>query len=468
MDGERFMLRAVMKTIREHELFSCGDTVVVAVSGGADSVALLDILASLGALRLRLVIAHVNHLLRGAESDGDEAFVKDLAGRYGLPVESRAVDVRELSRCRQLSLEEAGRIARYAFFAEVAEAYRAKCTAIAHHADDQAETVLMRLVRGSGTTGLCAMTPKSADGSRVRPLLQVGRRKIEAYLAARGLAFRHDSSNSDMNFLRNRFRHELIPYLAGYNPAIGDRLADTATALSADEAVLERITADAMDRLATVVADSVTFAVADLAAEPRGVRMRLFRRALRLVRGDLAQIGFRHLEAIDELLVPGRPQRRLSLPGDVAAARSYDVLSFAVIADSPHAGPFEMLLEGPGAYSLPGGGILTIEDAPAPADWSGVYADTGWFDAESASFPWVVRTFRPGDRFVPFGMTGSKKVKDLFIDAKIPQSLRRSIPLIFSAGRLIWVCGLRVAEGMRVAAGETRAIHATVTGRLLN
>ncbi len=464
----KVLLRTVMKTIREHELFGCGDTVVVAVSGGGDSVALLDILVRLGELRLRLVVAHLNHLLRGAESDGDAAFVRELAARYGLPAEVRAVDVRELSRQRKLSLEEAGRRARYAFFSEIAGKYRAKCTALAHHADDQAETVLMRLLRGSGGSGLCAMTPKSEDGSRVRPLLQVGRQEIEAYLAGRGLSFRSDSSNRDLNFLRNRIRHELIPHLAGYNSAIAARLADTAAALGADEILLERITDQAMDRLAAVATGRVTFSVTELAVEPRGMRMRLFRRALLLVRGDLARISFRHLEAIDGLLVSGRPHRRLSLPGDVAVTRSYGNLAFAATDGPAPAGPFEMLLDGPGSYPLPGGGVLSVEVAKPPSDWSAVSIDTAWFDSGSAPFPWLVRTFRPGDRIVPFGMTGSKKVKELFIENKIPLRERRSIPLVFSDGRLIWVCGMRVGESARVAAGTTNGIKAALIGRSLN
>ncbi len=463
-----FLLHTVMKTIREHELFACGDTVVVAVSGGADSVVLLDILAGLEELRLRLVVAHLNHLLRGEESEGDAAFVRELAARYGLPAEIRAVDVQALSRQRQLSLEEAGRIARYGFLAEVAGKYRARCTALAHHVDDQAETVLMRLLRGSGATGLRAMVPKSADGSRVRPLLQVGRREIEAYVVARGLSFRSDSSNSDVNFLRNRIRHELIPNLTGYNPAIAARLADTAAALGADEALLERITDEAMERLAAVAADRVTFAVTELAAEPRGLRMRLFRRALLLVRGDLARISFRHLEAIDGLLVSGRPQRRLSLPGGGSVARSYDILAFTAATSPLPIGPFEMLLDGPGSYPLPGDGVLVVEEAVPPADWTMVTPAEAWFDAGSAHFPWLVRTFRPGDRIVPFGMTGSKKVKELFIDARIPLQERRGIPLVFSSGRLLWVCGMRVAEGARVAAGTTKVIRAAVIGRSLN
>jgi tRNA(Ile)-lysidine synthase len=267
-----------------------------------------------------------------------------------------------------------------------------------------------------------------------------------------------------MNFLRNRIRHELIPHLATYNPAIATRLADTATTLSADEALLERITGEAMDRLAVAVAGKVSFSVAELAAQPRGVRMRLFRQALLMVRGDLERISLRHLEAIDGLVASGRPQRRLSLPGDVAVTRSYGTLAFTATEAPSPAGPFEKLLEGPGSYPLPGGGTLTIDEAVPPADWSVVPADTVWFDAGSVPFPWLVRTFRPGDRMIPFGMTGSKKVKELFIDAKVPQRERRSIPLVFSGGQLIWACGVRVAEGARVRAGAPKAIRATVIG----
>ena len=228
------MLSKVVETIAAHRLFSSGDTVIVAVSGGADSVALLDILVSLVDLRLSLVVAHLNHSLRGVESDGDESFVRQLAAGYGLPFETRRVDVNYLSAEKKLSLEEAGRVARYEYLRELAVCHKASAIALAHHADDQAETLLMRLIRGAGVTGLAAMAPKTEDGV-VRPLLRVTRSEIELYLGHRGQTFRTDSSNTDTRFLRNRIRHDLLPYLATYNPSIRERLLSTTEALAADE-----------------------------------------------------------------------------------------------------------------------------------------------------------------------------------------------------------------------------------------
>ncbi|WP_243689383.1 tRNA lysidine(34) synthetase TilS [Geotalea toluenoxydans] len=206
------MLRKVNSYIRAHRLISSGDTIIVAVSGGADSVALLDVLASLRSSKLRLIVAHLNHCLRGSESDADEAFVRKLAGKYGVCFVTKAVDVLALSRESKMSLEEAGRVARYRFFKELAINCKARSVAVAHHADDQAETVLMRLIRGAGGSGLRAMTSTTA-GLIIRPLLSVTRREIESYLDKKGLGYRTDSSNADLNFLRNRIRHELIPFL---------------------------------------------------------------------------------------------------------------------------------------------------------------------------------------------------------------------------------------------------------------
>jgi tRNA(Ile)-lysidine synthase len=309
------MLKKVMHFIEEYSLFAPGDTVVVAVSGGADSVALLDILVSLRELRLNLVVAHLNHLLRGAEADADEEFVHKLAASYGVPVVVKRADVGEVARTEGRSLEDAGRAARYAFFDELAVSHKAHAVALAHHADDQAETVVMRLLRGAGGSGLCAMAPKSA-GLYVRPLLSVNRGEIEAYLQRRGIAWRTDSSNAAADFLRNRIRHELIPYLARYNPAISDRLSATAEALAADEEYLEAATNAAFASYAVLSAGRIILDLPGLRSEPRGIRLRLYRRAILQAKGNLARIGFRHLRAIDCLVFSAKPHKikNLSFP----------------------------------------------------------------------------------------------------------------------------------------------------------
>lgn len=458
------MLKTVVKTIREHSLFREGDTVVVAVSGGADSVALLDLLATLGEWRLRLVVAHLNHCLRGAESDGDASFVRELAARYGLPVEVGTANVRELSRRQRLSLEEAGRVARYAFLDEVALRHGAAAVALAHHADDQAETVLLRLIRGAAGTGLCGMSAKSAGGRYIRPLLSCTRVEIEAYLTARGLVWRVDSSNADLNFLRNRIRHELLPVLAAYNPAIGDRLAATAAALAEDEALLAVMTDQAFDRHNICDKGEAVLALDGLRQETKGLRLRLYRRAIAAVKGDLARIGFRHLEHIDRLVFASRSQAALSLPDGVRVARSYGKLAFAAGSGEELSAPYEFPVEGPGIYPLPDGGQLVVELAVPPDEWRNVPVTRAYLDLDVAPLPWLVRPFRPGDRFVPLGVVGRKKVKDLFIDLKVPRSVRQRIPLLFCGERLLWVGGVRCAEDGRLTDCTRRVAMVEIAG----
>jgi tRNA(Ile)-lysidine synthase len=450
--------REILRTIAAHRLFAAGETVVVAVSGGADSVALLDFLATGSDLGLRLVVAHLNHGLRGAEADADERFVRGLAERYGLPMATARADVRTLSRQRRLSLEEAGREARYAFFEAVAGQYGATRIALAHHRDDQAETVLMRLIRGAGVDGLSGMRPRSGDGRYVRPLLSVTRRAIVGYLQKRGLAWREDASNEDQRFLRNRVRHELLPLLASYNPAIAERLAATAESLAADGELLERLTAE---RYAACRRDCAGegLAVSLLRQEPDGIRLRLYRRAIAAVKGDLRRLSHRHLQAIDRLALAARSNGSLVLPDKVRVTRCYDALTVTVGEPGEEFG-YELLVEGPGSYRLPGGWVLTVAVGSAPASWEGAASDTAWFDPVTVPFPWLVRTFRPGDRIRPLGMTGEKKVKDLLIDLKIPPLERRSLPLIVAGGVLAWVCGIRRSAVGTVSPGSDRVVVA--------
>lgn len=457
------MLKKVLRTIHEHSIFSVGDTVIVAVSGGVDSVVLLDILASMKELRLRLVVAHLNHRLRGDESDGDEAFVRKLAEKYGVTFVTQAVDVRQLSRDKNLSLEDAGRVARYAFFDDIYTSCKANAVALAHHADDQAETVLLRLLRGAGGSGLCAMAPKSRY--YVRPLLYISRAEVEAYQRRNGLVFRFDSSNVDSNFLRNRVRHELIPTLLSYNPAITERLAVTAEVLTEDETLLEKLTDVVFSRYCSSMESGLSLAIAGLTSEPRGLRFRLYRRAILSVKGDLARIAFCHLKGIDLLISSPRPNGKIALPDGFQVSRCYGNLLFAAHGEPLPEHPFEELLEGPGSYALPGG-VLILELLPAPKKRLDVAGNVAYFDAKSLTFPLLVRTFRPGDRIVPLGMKGRKKVKDLFIDEKVPLPARRKIPLLFSGAQLLWVCGVRSAAEACLTPSTTSVIRAEIRGFL--
>ena len=443
-------MKSLIAKIQRQRLFEPDETVVVAVSGGADSVALLDILSHFEEGHLHLVVAHLNHGLRGTDSDGDEMFVSRLAESYGLPFESRRADVTGLAQAERLSLEDAGRRERYRFLAETARAHQATSIALAHHRDDQAETVLIRLLRGAGATGLSAMVSLSR-GLLKRPLLKISRAEIERYMRDRGLSHRTDASNADTTILRNSIRHELIPLLARYNPKISERLAATAEILACDEELLDGVTEAAFDRVARRGEAGWTLAVDALAAEPRGLRLRLYRRALFEQRGDLLRIGLSHLEAIDLLVASSRPNSRLKLPGDCWVSRSYGSLRFG--GGSPSEPPgYRQAVEGLGSHSFVSGRRLLVQSVPRPASLDPGAPLVAYLDPAQAPFPWLLRSFVPGDRFRPLGMSGSQKVKDLFINEKVPAAERRRIPLLVSAGRILWVCGVRMGEEARIDA----------------
>jgi len=435
----------VARTIRRFSLFNPGETVVVALSGGADSCALLDILAGMGETGPRLVVAHLNHCLRGEESDGDERFCRELAQRYTLPFESRRTDVAGLARRERLNLEDAGRRARMAFLDEVRESRRAAAIALAHHADDQAETVLMRLLRGSGATGLSGMSFRGANG-RIRPLLSTTRSDIENYLRERGLEYREDSSNRDTTFLRNRIRHELLPLLAGYNPAIRERLAATAQLLADEDELLERLAFELSTRVCSISDDRISFSLSPLEAQPGALRRRLFRQALATLAGSGDHFCMRHIQAIEGLAVSSRPNSTINLPRGITAVREYGALHLLKSPPQHDCDIAELEIEGPGDYHLSDGSGVRVRRVSDISPQSGLLPSAAIFDLDRAPFPWLVRAFRPGDRLYPTGMEGGKKVKDLFIDLKIPRAERRRIPLLFSGGNLVWVCGVRASR----------------------
>ena len=453
-------MKTLVATVRRQKLFKTGETVLVAVSGGADSVALLDVLAQLADERLQLVVAHLNHGLRGAASDEDEEFVRRLAARYRLPFEFRRVEVAALARDCRLSLEEAGRRARYAFFAETAVARGAQSIALAHHLDDQAETVLIRLLRGAGGAGLSAMGSLS-PGALKRPLLPVSRLEIEQYLKSRGLTYRNDATNADTAILRNSIRHELIPFLKRYNPKVSQRLAATAEILAGDEELLERMTDAAYARLARRQPSAVELDLEAAAGEPRALRLRLYRRALLELRGDLKHIGLAHLQAIERLALSERPSGRLKLPGDCLVARSYGTLSFQSAADPLDVG-WQLAVAGEGDYLLPAGGRLLVELVPCPGRLDPGSPAVAYLCPEAAPFPWLLRGYTPGDRFRPLGMSGEQKVKELFINRKIALKLRSGIPLLVSGGRILWVVGVRMAHDARVKAAAGMVLRVEI------
>jgi len=447
----------VAHSIREHGLITPGDTIIVALSGGADSTALLDLLSQLPEFSPRLVAAHLNHCLRGPESDRDEEFVRSLAARYRIPLECRRVDVKEFALRERLNLEDAGRRARIAFLEELRHSWHATAVALAHHADDQAETVLMRLLRGAGPGGLSGMPYRNGRGF-IRPLLDVTRAELVTYLAERDMAWREDASNRDTAFLRNRIRHELLPLLERYNPAIRERLATTASVLSDEHDLLNQLTEEVVGRACTMDGDGFACAISPLTEQPPALRRRVFRLLLERLTGSLDHFTNRHISAMEQLLDSTSPHAALNLPQGVTVLREYETLLLrrAPVPSAPTMG--ELVITGTGHYPLPNGASLTLTPVPALVDVGPLPSDTALFDPDRVPFPWRVRAFQNGDRLTPFGMAGSKKVKELFIDAKVPRSKRGSIPLLLCGDTLLWVCGLRASQLARLDTTSTHAI----------
>lgn len=440
----------VAENIARHNLFSPGSTVIVALSGGADSTAMLHILAGLTKLEPRLVVAHLNHCLRGDESDRDEEFSRSLAARLNLPFEFVRVDVKEAAKLNGLNLEDAGRHARISFLDDMRLKWDAAAVAVAHHADDQAETVLMRLLRGSGATGLAGMRFLNGRGY-IRPLLNCTREEIETYLLHRGLEWREDASNRDTTWLRNRIRYELLPELEQYNPSVAACLGITAQLLADENDLLDDLAAEAAASLCTFTTDSVSCSIRSLLINPVALRRRIYRLMFRHVSGLLQNFSHLHTEAIESLINSDKPNSLLNLPGHISLNRAYDRI---VIERRSTVEIFinEVVIQGPGSYQLDNGSSLVIESSEGLSGNLPEWDYVAQFDLEKAPLPWLIRSYQPGDRIKPVGMTGSKKVKDLFIEKKIPLSQRRQIPLLFSGNRLIWVCGVRLSAD--VLAGE--------------
>lgn len=435
------MDEAFVRVIRDHRLLAPGDRALVGISGGADSVALLSLLLrNAPALGISVVAAHLDHRLR-AESGADAAFVGRFCAELGVPLMVGVAEVAELARAGGEGIEAAARRARREFLLEAAAARGCSVIALGHHAGDQAETFLHRLLRGSGTSGLAAMALR--NGPFIRPLLPFTHQQLLAFLARRQLPHVEDASNLDPAFTRNRIRHELLPRLRTFNPRIDEHLVALSQRLLLEEDFWRDQETEALAAVSRPASVGVELDRRALLALHPALRIRVLRRALERLRGDLLEISAGHLAAVEALLTGSRPQGELSLPR-AWVGRRYQRLLLRSEAPRP-AEPFRMELAGPGCHELPGGGRLQVSIASSSGPES---PTTMEFDGERIGFPLLVRTFLPGDRFRPDGGGGAKKLKDYFIDARIEREERARLPLLVGP-EILWVVGLRRCAGYR-------------------
>ncbi|PYZ95415.1 tRNA lysidine(34) synthetase TilS [Alteribacter lacisalsi] len=441
------MKRTVDLFIEKHALLKQGAVVLAAVSGGVDSAAMLHYLAERKEdLNLRLYVLHVDHGLRGEESAEDLAFVRALSIKYGVPCLTAQPDVKKEAGEKGLSIQEAARNCRYRFFSEMMHAYKGDYLVTAHHGDDQVETMIMRQVRGAagGLRGIPVIR-RFAEGQLVRPFLCTDKQSLIRYCTEEGLTYREDPSNSKDAYTRNRFRKEVLPFLKKENPKVHERFQQQSEWLTEDEAFLDALAEKALEKaVKDWTHEAVTLSVPAFLDVPIPLQRRAFHLILNyLFRNTLkAPVMSVHMNAFADLLRQPHPSGHLDLPGAVFVRRSYDA---CVISSQKK--PDEDKRD---SWQLPEAGMLVFKEGKITVERPHKYSRTEtaslWHfegDRDQLQTPLRVRFRKAGDRFVPLGMNGSKKVKDLLIDKKIPKDLRDRWPVITDADdRILWLPGL--------------------------
>lgn len=432
------MLAKVKETISRYALLQPGDKVLVALSGGADSVCLLSVLQELSReLQLSLVAAHVNHGLRGQESDDDEAFVRKLCTERNVPLFVCRADVAALAKKNKCGLEEAGRNKRYSFFREIAEQEQLNKIATAHHAGDNVETVLMRLIRGTGPLGLGGIPCR--NGNVVRPLLYVNRTEIEQYLQENGLAWREDSSNKETVYTRNKIRHQLIPVLEEeFNPNFQKNFSEQIELYASGAAYLEKVVQKLFETLAKPVAGGFGFNCQDLRTENEFlVSMLLHKTIVSLT--DNRETGMTAVRLTKELSEHSHGE--IQLGGGVMAQVCHGVL---YIRRNLSSEPFCYAVEPKNVFFVPGQQtklfFSQVETVPEHPEAKQAYIRADALKGKKL----VLRSRREGDCFYPVGMNGKRKLKDFFIDKKVPRFMRDTVPLLTADDEIVWVVGERV------------------------
>ncbi len=453
--------------IKEHHLVSGQHHLVVAVSGGQDSVCLLHVLVKLqDELDIKLHIAHLNHQLRGAESEADAEYVAQLARQLGIPATIEQRDVKSYQARQRISLEEAAREVRYSFLEEVAESVRASRVAAGHTTDDQAETILMHLIRGTGTRGLRGLQPSSRRQSSggsitiIRPLLQVRRQETADYCQHHQLIPRIDASNLSLSPLRNRIRHQLLPQLESYNPRVVEALLRTARIAGEDLAFLDKESRRLWDSIAQRQGDTIILDKGRFLESPPALQRHLLRAAIEELLGNLKDIETRHIEEIMAALT--KPAgKRFSLPGGLVFTIEYN--RYLLGSEPAALAPLPLLrgeftLKVPGDTLLPGWRVAaTIIERAEMTDKGDDF--TACFDLNKVGGKVLVRTRQPGDRFQPLGMSQSKKLGEFMIDAKIPRAWRQRVPVVCSSQHILWAVGWRIDDRVKVTENTSQVLR---------
>ena len=462
------MEQHVHQAILAQNLLSAGDRIVVAVSGGPDSVALLACLVTLSTRwKWDLCIGHVNHGLRGTESEEDADFVEKLGSDMGVSVSVRDIRLKKHdAKLAKQSFQAYAREARYHALESILQERNATKIALGHMADDQAETVLMWMLRGSGTGGLSGIPSKRGERI-VRPLLDIPRSEIIAYLDQRQLPCRLDSSNDKPVYLRNRLRQELMPHLKEYAPGLVHVLSRQAKIIGDDHAYLQTIAADFFQQICvTENEQQLQLDKTALLAQPIAIRRRVVRHALQRLKGHTENLRFDAVERLLGGLDHGQSGWTMNM-NNIDVTLEYDRLVFSTRAATlqGHVNPLALKVALPGNVVWPSTGQRMVVSKHDPAEMlSPSHTLEMHLDADSFTPELQVRSWTPGDFFCPKGLGGrQKKLQDFFSDMKLPRSQRAKVPLLVSPEGILWVGGIREDERFQVSNATTSVIKATLT-----
>ncbi len=459
MDITSSIINRVCETIDKYKMIDNGDGIVVGISGGPDSVCLLHALSSsVQRYKIKLYAAHVNHMLRGKESDEDILYVKSICEKLEVELYIKNINIKDISQKYKISLEAAGRQERYKFFFEVLKNTGASKIAVAHNMNDQAETMLMRFIRGTGLEGLSGIKPVREDGI-IRPLIETERIQIEEYCIANKLNPRLDKSNLEPIFTRNKIRLELIPHiLKEYNPKFIKNMAVMADNFRNDNEYLDYILKEKENEILNYSEDSVSLNIDRLLAQHPSKQSRIIRRAIGKLLGSTTDIESKHISEIRKIITKGTTALKVDLPRNTQAEVEYNVLLIKKKVAQNITYEYPVILNQSIYIKEINASVYAFTISPSELNTISLEQGIAVFDYDKTKENIYIRSRRPGDKFTPPGMEGTKKVKDFFIDNKIPRAEREKIPILASTDSVLWVVGYRINDKYKYTDSSKRIL----------
>jgi tRNA(Ile)-lysidine synthase len=453
------MIKHIRHTIETYSMIDRGDNILLCVSGGTDSIAMLHAFCAIAKdMEIRLFLAHMNHSLRGYDSNKDQSYVENTAKQFHLPLVVQKANTKEFSKSHKLSIEDAARRLRYNFFIDTAQKLGMDAVATAHTRDDQAETVLMRIIRGAGLRGLRGIlaTNYISDVKVIRPLIDVSRAQITAYLSGKGCKPRFDRTNTDIRFSRNKIRQKLIPMLEhGYNPEIKGTLFNFAEIAARDYDYLCSSYNMVFKKLAdTRRAGIVRFSLSDIQKQHVSIKRGITRKAIECLCENLDNIDYRHWREIESLIGSRPIGARVNLPNHIVVDKTKTSVIFSLSKKvvSGKSEPVSFISKIPSVTYFSRYIIKTRLIKRTP-DFTSKPKNTEYLSIKDTDLPLVLRMHNDGDKIKPLGMKKYKKLSDIFIDEKILAKKRKKIPLLISSsGEIACIFNVRISDSYKINA----------------